>query len=288
MNKLIKTLIADGQLSLSVLDTTDMVNDAISIHGLSPVCAAALGRTMTICTFMASGLKNENDRLSVTVAGGGPIGKITVCGNAELCMRGSVTNPQVDIPLRADGKLDVGGAVGKAGRLTVVKSMGLKDPYSGTSGLVCGEIAEDFAAYYAYSEQIPTAIALGVKIGKDLKCVGAGGVIVQAMPFAEEKNLIAAENAVKSLTNVSTLVSELGAEKIAEKFFGVKGGYDTYEPLYKCLCSREKTEATLKSLGKEELLNVIREQGRILVTCEFCNARYEFNKEETERMFREE
>lgn len=287
MNKLIKTLIADGQLSLSVLDTTDMVNDAINLHGLTPVCAAALGRTMTICTFMASGLKNKSDRLSVTVAGGGPIGKITVCGNAELCMRGSVTNPKVDLPLRADGKLDVGGAVGRSGRLTVVKSMGLKDPYSGTSGLICGEIAEDFAAYYAYSEQIPTAVALGVKIGKDLKCVGAGGVIVQAMPFAEEKNLIAAENAVKRLGNVSTLVSELGAEGIAEKFFDVKDGFDKYEPKYKCLCSREKTLATIKSLGKEEALSIIKEQGNITVTCEFCNSRYIINKEEAESLFSE-
>lgn len=286
MNKLLKTLICDGQISLAVLDTTEMVNDAIKIHGLSPVCAAALGRTMTACTFMSSGLKNKKDNLSVTVFGGGPIGKITVCGNGDLFMRGSVDNPFVDIPPRADGKLDVGGAVGKNGRMTVVKSMGLKDPYSGTSELVCGEIAEDFAAYYAYSEQIPTAIALGVKIGKDLKCVGAGGVVAQALPFAEEKNLAKIEETIKKLNNVSSLVSEIGAEGIMKKFFGIDGDYEVYSPKYKCVCSREKTEATLRLLGKTEIDDIIKTQGNIKVTCEFCNAEYTFDKEEAERLFK--
>jgi len=146
MNKLLKTIILENQITLSVLETTDMVNDAIKYHNLSPVCAAALGRTLTACTFMASGLKNQSDKLSVTINGGGPGGKITVCGNGQLAMRGFIDNPQVDLPLRADGKLNVGGLVGKNGRLTVVRSMGLKEPYSGSCQLVTGEIAEDFTA----------------------------------------------------------------------------------------------------------------------------------------------
>ncbi|MBQ4098068.1 MAG: Hsp33 family molecular chaperone HslO, partial [Clostridia bacterium] len=212
MNKLLKGLIFGGEISLSVLDTTEMVNKAIEIHGLSPVCAAALGRTLTVCTFMASNLKNQNDKLSVTVAGNGPGGKITVCGNGNLDMRGFIDNPNVDLPLRADGKLDVGGLVGKTGRLTVVRSMGLKDPYSGSSQLVSGEIAEDFTAYYALSEQQPTAIALGVKIGTDLKCIGAGGVIMQAMPGASDAAICMAEDVMSQLSTVSTLVQEVGAE----------------------------------------------------------------------------
>ena len=190
MNKLLKALIFDNELTLSVLQTTDMVNDAIKIHNLTPLTAAALGRTLTVSTFMSSNLKNKGDKLSITVAGDGVGGKITVCGNGELCMRGYIDNPTAELPLRADGKLDVGGCVGRNGRLTVTKSMGLKEPYSGSATLVTGEIAEDFTSYYANSEQQPTAIALGVKIGKDLTCVGAGGVIIQALPFATEKNLI--------------------------------------------------------------------------------------------------
>lgn len=285
LNKLLKTLIFDGQLSLSVLDTTEMVNDAIKIHGLSATAAAALGRTMTVATYMASGLKSDKDRLSITVAGNGPCGKITVCGNGELFMRGSVENGKADLPQRADGKLDVGGLVGKKGRLTVVKSMGLKDPYSGTAELVSGEIAEDFAAYYAYSEQRPTGIALGVKIGKDLSCEGAGGVIVQALPFAEEENLKKADEIVRNLSNVSTLVAELGAEGIMKKFFGADGGFDEYRPQYKCLCSRERTADMLRSLGKAEVEDIIAKEKAIKVGCEFCNAEYVFTKEEAEKLF---
>ena len=286
MNKLLKTLIFDGEMRLAVLDTTDMVNDAIKIHGLSATCAAALGRTMTMATFMASELKGENERLSITVAGGGPCGKITVCGNGGLCMRGSVENGKADLPKRNDGKLDVGGIVGKDGRLTVVKSMGLKDPYSGTSKLVSGEIAEDFVSYYMYSEQRPTAIALGVKIDKDLTCVGAGGVIIEALPNASTENIEKAEEIVKSLSNLSTVIADMGADGIITKYFNTKKSDITeYFPKYKCLCSREKTEQILHSLGKTEVEEIIKEQGEIRVGCEFCNKEYVFTKEDIEKMF---
>ena len=174
MNRLVKTLIYNNEMSLCVMDTTELVNEAIEIHRLSPLSAAALGRVLTVSSFMASCLKNETDKLSVSVVGDGVGGTITVSGNSALDMRGSIDNPRAELPLRADGKLDVGGCVGRNGRLTVVKSMGLKEPYSGSCRLVSGEIAEDFAAYYLYSEQQPSAIALGVKIGKDYRCAGAG------------------------------------------------------------------------------------------------------------------
>ena len=133
MNKLLKTIVFDNEITLSVLDTTDMVNEAIRIHNLTPLAAAALGRTLTVCTFMSSNLKNQSDKLSVTIKGDGVGGKITVCGNGQLEMRGFIDNPQADLPLRPDGKLNVGGCVGKNGRLTVVRSMGLKEPYWGSS-----------------------------------------------------------------------------------------------------------------------------------------------------------
>ncbi len=284
MNKLLKALAFNNQLSVSVLDTTDMVNDAVKIHKLSPLSAAALGRTLTVCTFMSSTLKNKEDKLSVTVAGDGVGGKITVCGNGDLAMRGVIDNPQADLPLRADGKLDVGGCVGKNGRLTVIKSMGLKEPYSGSAKLVTGEIAEDFTSYYALSEQQPTAIALGVKIGTDLTCVGAGGVIIQALPFAEEENLIKAEKIIGELKNVSTQIQELGAEGVLEKYFG-KIPFERYIPEYKCLCSREYIERVLVSLGKAELDDIIEKEGSVKVGCQFCNKEYVFRQEDVEKLF---
>ena len=285
LNKLYKALIYNNQLTLSVLDTTDMVNEAIRIHKLSPLSAAALGRTLTVCTFMSSNLKNETDKLSVTIAGNGVGGKITVCGNGELSMRGFIDNPQADLPLRADGKLDVGGCVGKNGRLTVVRSMGLKEPYSGSAELVTGEIAEDFTAYYAYSEQTPTAIALGVRIGKDLTCVGAGGVIIQALPGASEEALFMAEDVMSQLGSVSSLIETIGAEGIIDKHFG-DIHYDKYEPKYKCLCSRDYIEKVLVSLGKDELYDIIEKEGKITVDCQFCDKKYEFIKEDVDGLFR--
>jgi len=284
MNKLYKALIFDNQLSLSVLETTDMVNRAIEIHGLTPLTAAALGRTLTVCTFMSSELKSDRDKLSVTVAGDGVGGKITVCGNGNLDMRGTIDNPKADLPLRGDGKLDVGGCVGKKGRITVVKSMGLKDPYSGSSQLVTGEIAEDFTAYYAISQQVPTAIALGVKIGTDYTCIGAGGVIIQALPFATDQALSKAEEIMGKLKNVSTLIQNGGAEGIIQEFFGdIK--YEKYYPKYNCLCDRQNIEQVLMSLGKAELYDIIQKEGKIKVDCQFCDKVYEFDENDVKRFF---
>ena len=285
MDKLLKTIVFDNQITLSVLDTTQMCNDAIRIHSLSPVCAAALGRTLTVCTFMSSNLKNEKDKLSVTIKGDGLGGNITVCGNGRLDMRGFIDNPQIDIPLRADGKLNVGACVGKNGRLTVVKSMGLKDPYTGSSELISGEIAEDFTAYYAFSEQQPTAMALGVKIGTDGKCVGAGGVIVQALPGASEDALFLAEEIVKDCANISTLIQEHGAEWIAKELFFAKD-FQEYNPHYKCLCSREYIEKVLVSLGRTELEDIIEKEGTIKVDCQFCDKIYEFTLSDVQKFFK--
>ncbi len=285
MNKLYKAIVFDNQLTLSVLETTDMVNEAIKIHKLSPLSAAALGRTLTVSTFMSGELKSDKDKLSVTVAGDGVGGKITVCGNGNLDMRGYIDNPRADLPLRADGKLDVGGCVGRNGRLTVVKSMGLKEPYSGSSQLVTGEIAEDFTAYYAYSHQIPTAIALGVKIGTDYTCIGAGGVIIQALPFASEQALDKAEEIMGRLKNVSTLIMNGGAEGIIKEFFG-DIHYEKYYPKYNCLCDKKHIEQVLVSLGKAELEDIIEKEGKIKVDCQFCDKVYEFDGADVDRLFK--
>ena len=199
-------------------------------------------------------------------------------------MRGTIDNPKADLPLRVDGKLDVGGCVGKKGRITVVKSMGLKDPYSGSSQLVTGEIAEDFTAYYAISQQVPTAIALGVKIGTDYTCIGAGGVIIQALPFATDQALSKAEEIMGKLKNVSTLIQNGGAEGIIQEFFGdIK--YEKYYPKYNCLCDRQNIEQVLRSLGKAELYDIIQKEGKIKVDCQFCDKVYEFDENDIKRFF---
>ena len=286
MDRIIKTLIYNKELSLSVMDTTDLVNECIKVHNLSPLSAAALGRAITVTAFMCSTLKNENDKLSVTISGGGVGGNIRISGNSELEMRGAIDNPRADLPLRKDGKLDVGGCVGKDGRITVVKSMGLKEPYSGSCRLVSGEIGEDFTAYFTYSEQQPTAIAVGVKIGKDLTCVGAGAVIIQVLPSASEEALNRAEDTIQKFANVSTLIKEKSLEEIIKEYFGETFGKEEYFPKYKCLCSREYLEKVLITLGKKELDEIIASQGKISVNCEYCEKTYDFTESDVEKMFK--
>ena len=285
MGKLLKALVFDGDISVSVLDTTDIVNEAIKIHKLSPVAAAAFGRTATACAFMASGLKNKEDKLYVNVNGDGAGGRITVCVSGELFVRGSVVNGGVELPLKANGKLDVSGFVGKNGRITVVKSMGLKEPYSGSCALVSGEIAEDFTAYFAYSEQTPTAMAIGVLINSDRTRISAGGVIVQAMPNASEQSLIQAEKIINSLPDVSKRLLEKGAEGLMKELFLCEE-YTEYSPVYKCLCDREYVKGLLVSLGKQELDDIISKEKTVKVNCEFCGKEYEFDADDVEKMFR--
>ncbi|MDD7186670.1 MAG: Hsp33 family molecular chaperone HslO [Clostridia bacterium] len=280
MGKIYKTLIFDGQISLSVLDTTDVVNEAIRLHKLTPVCAAALGRTLTVTAFMASQLKGEDERLSVTINGNGAGGKIIAAADSKLNVRGAIDNPTIDLPLKANGKLDVGGVVGNSGYITVVKNLGLKEPYVGRSELVSGEIGEDFAAYYAYSEQQPTAIAVGVLI-KNEKCIGAGGVIIQPLPDCTEENLVKAENLVNKFSDVSKQISETGVEGIIEKYFK---GYDfnAFDVRYKCNCSDEYVRKVLITLGEKELYDAIEKDGKIEVCCQFCDKKYVYYKKDVD------
>lgn len=280
MEKIYKTLIFDGQISLSVLDTTDVVNEAIRLHKLTPVCAAALGRTLTVTAFMASQLKGEDERLSVTINGNGAGGKIIAAADSKLNVRGAIDNPTIDLPLKANGKLDVGGVVGNSGYITVVKNLGLKEPYVGRSELVSGEIGEDFAAYYAYSEQQPTAIAVGVLI-KNERCIGAGGVIIQPLPDCTEENLVKAENLVNEFSDVSKQISETGVEGIIEKYFK---GYDfnAFDVRYKCNCSDEYVRKVLITLGEKELYDAIEKDGKIEVCCQFCDKKYVYYKKDVD------
>ena len=285
MGKIYKTLIYDGQISLSVLDTTDVVNKAIEFHGLTPLCAAGLGRALTVASFMATSLKDENEKLSVTIDGNGVGGKIVVCADGNLNVRGSIVNPHADLPLKPNGKLDVGGLVGNEGMITVVKNLGLKEPYVGKCKLVSGEIGEDFAAYYAYSEQQPTAIAVGVLVKND-KCIGAGGVILQPLPDCAEENIGKAEKLIAEFSDVSRKINEIGIDGIIKKYFD-EYEFTKYETQYKCGCSREYVDKVLIALGKKELSDIIEKDGKIEVCCEFCDKKYVYGQKDVEELFGE-
>ena len=285
MGKIYKTLIYDGQISLSVLDTTDVVNKAIELHGLTPLCAAGLGRALTVASFMATSLKDKNEKLSVTIDGNGVGGKIVVCADGNLNVRGSIVNPHADLPLKPNGKLDVGGLVGNEGTITVVKNLGLKEPYVGKCKLVSGEIGEDFAAYYAYSEQQPTAIAVGVLVKND-KCIGAGGVILQPLPDCAEENIGKAEKLIAEFSDVSRKINEIGIDGIIKKYFD-EYEFTKYETQYKCGCSREYVDKVLIALGKKELSDIIEKDGKIEVCCEFCDKKYVYGQKDVEELFGE-
>lgn len=285
MGKIYKTLIYDGQISLSVLDTTDVVNKAIELHGLTPLCAAGLGRALTVASFMATSLKDENEKLSVTIDGNGVGGKIVVCADGNLNVRGAIVNPHADLPLKPNGKLDVGGLVGNEGMITVVKNLGLKEPYVGKCKLVSGEIGEDFAAYYAYSEQQPTAIAVGVLVKND-KCIGAGGVILQPLPDCAEENIGKAEKLIAEFSDVSRKINKIGIDGIIKKYFD-EYEFTKYETQYKCGCSREYVDKVLIALGKKELSDIIEKDGKIEVCCEFCDKKYVYVQKDVEELFGE-
>ncbi len=282
---ILRGLIYNEEVSLVVADTTALVNEAIRIHGLSPLSAAALGRTLTVAAYMCSSLKTEGSALSVTIKGDGVGGPIYVSGDRLLHMRGYIDNPQAALPPNALGKLDVGGCVGRNGYLSVVRDDGENRPFVGTTPLVSGEIGEDFAAYFAYSEQLPTAIAVGVKISREGSCLGAGGVFLQPLPGASEESIQKAEEAIGQFGAVSSLLQEMSAETLAEKYFGNVTFYKL-KPEYKCNCSRNYIEGILAAMGEEELRSVVAEQGKISVHCHYCNTDYEFSPEEAEEIIK--
>ena len=264
----------------------DIVNTAIEYHRLSPLAAAGLGRVMTATAFMASSLKNPSDKLSVTISGDGAGGQIVACSDSALNIRGWIEKPFTELPPNAAGKLDVRGLVGSRGRITVVKSMGLKEPYTGSCHIVSGEIAEDFAAYYTYSEQIPTAMALGVKIGTDYKCVGAGGVIFQVMPGAKDESVEAAEKLIGSFASISSLIETVGAKGVCEEFFKDVTFTET-DAVYKCNCSDEYVKRILLTLGKAELYDTLEKEGKIQVECQFCPKKYTYYKQDIDNLLKD-
>ena len=283
MGKLYRAISADGSAFAEVLDAKDIVSEIERIHKTSAVITAGLGRLTIAASLMGYMLKGENDTITLRVDGGGPAGQLTAVadnwGNVKSC----VVNPVVEIPLNAQGKLDVGRAVGTDGTLSVVKDMGLKEPYVGVIPLVSGEIAEDIANYYATSEQIPTVCSLGVLVNPDLTVKAAGGFLVQLLPFADEKVIDILEKNVAAMPPVSAMLDEgKTPEEIANMLLaGLDPNVlDTAEPVYGCDCSRERTERVLISIGEKDLREMAAEGKDTTVCCHFCGKEYVFTPKE--------
>lgn len=279
----------DGAVRVFVAITTDLVNRAHEIHHTYPVATAALGRTLTAAAIMGAGMKNETDTTTIQFKGDGPLGSIVAVTDSHSHVRGYVVNPFVDLPLNKKGKLDVGDGVGK-GYLNVIRDLGLKEPYAGQVPIVTGEIAEDLTFYFARSEQIPTAIALGVLVDTDSSVKAAGGFMIQLMPEASEDIAIKLEEKMKTIEPVTQMIdSGMSAEDI---FFHITEDFDMIMenkpiiPMYECKCSKERMERALISIGKKELEDLIEEQGEAELTCQFCDKKYTFSKEELEELLK--
>lgn len=288
-DKIIKFLAYNGKISITCIKTTDVVEEARKIHDLSPVATAAFGRLLTITLLMGEEMKGNGDNVTVQVKGNGPIGSMLAVSNNIPEVRGYVQNPNIDLPLNEFGKLDVGGAVGNEGYIHVIKDMGLKEPYIGVANLTSGEIADDFTNYFVNSEQRQTAVALGVLVDKN-GVREAGGYLITPMPDATEEEISKVEKGIFEAGAISKMLdNNLSLSEIAKKVTGdknIKVIEDNKVPKYKCNCSKEKMAEALISIGKKELEDIIREDGKAELVCHFCNKKYNFTKEELEEILR--
>lgn len=288
MDTVIRGLLLNETVNVVAISGKDMVENARKTHDLSRVCTAALGRVLLAVSMMSAKLKSKSDTITVTVAGNGPVGNITVVGREGGVIKGYVTNPDVELPLNAQNKLDVGGAVGHTGELRVIRDFSLKEPYVGSCHLVNGEIAEDFARYFAVSEQQPSLVYLGVRVEPVSGTVrSAAGLILAPLPNCPDEEL-------DRLESLSTRISELSkcmddGETLEDALSDLFNGFDFHiteslSPMFRCDCSRERLSGVLVSLGRDELKSIIEEDGQAEIVCRFCNTKYMFGREELETL----
>ena len=287
MSRLIRAISENGGVLFCAVDSTDIVREAERIHKTSAVTSAALGRLLTAASMMGVMLKSEKDSLTLRIKGGGPSGTVLAVSDGAGNVRGCVEQPVVELPPRADGKLDVGGAVGRDGTLSVVKDLGMKEPYVGQTILVSGEIAEDLTYYYATSEQTPSSVALGVLMNKDNTVRQAGGFIIQLLPGASDDMIDRLEEKLKEIKPVTALLDEgKTPEQILDHILGEFGLeiLDKTPVNFYCNCDKKRVEKALISIGKKELQDMIDEGKEIEVNCHFCNRNYAFSVEELKEM----
>lgn len=283
---LIKALAFDGSVRAYAARTTETVSEAQRRHQTWRTASAALGRTMTAGVLMGAMLKG-NEKLTIKIDGGGPVGPILVDSNAKGEVRGYVTNPKVDFEANEHGKLNVRRAVGTDGMLSVVKDLGLRDFFSGQVPLVSGELGEDFTYYFATSEQIPSSVGVGVLVNPDDSILAAGGFIIQLMPGTEDAIIFKLEENLKTIPPISKLIEQgLTPEEILEELFGkdhVKV-IETMPVKFQCTCSKQRFTDAIIGLGAKEIHDMIVEDGQAEAHCHFCNEKYLFTKEELEKM----
>ncbi len=289
MDRIASAMTHDGAIRVIAAETTSLVNEAQRLHKMSPVCCAALGRTLTGAAILGRMLKGFDDSVTVQINGGGPIGRIVAVSDGRSNVKGCVDNPLVNLPPKADGKLDVGGAVGRNGELCVIKDLNMKEPYIGRCPLVSGEIAEDMTQYFATSEQLPTAVALGVLVDRDYSVKAAGGFVIQLLPGATDGDIDRVEAAIKKIPAVTSLLSDGETpESIVERLLsGYEIDYfDNTQTRYRCDCSRERMERALISIGAKDLRDIIEQDGHAELTCRFCGSAYNFDKAELEELLK--
>lgn len=283
-SRLLRGTLMGGQARIFLCDTTQMAQQARDIHHASNTCSAAMGRMIAAAAIMGAGLKSEGDRVTATINGGGPAGPICAVAGPQGKVKVTIENPEIELALKPNGKLDVGGALGKDGQLTIMRSFGYGEPYVGRTALVSGEVAEDFAMYYLESEQIPSLCALGTLVGEEI--LSAGGILIQAMPGCSDELLDALEIRAELFGAVSQLLQEMTLEEIVSGCFrGLEPEILEEIPLtLQCDCSKDYIERVLLSMGKEEIRDLIRTQNGCEVSCHFCRSHYAFTGEELEAL----
>lgn len=286
-DEIVRAITGDGLVKAVAVTGRDLVERARNIHTLLPMATAALGRALLGASMMGDMLKEEDGSLTLQIKGGGPLGTILAVSDCNGNVRGYVQNPHVELMEKYQGKLDVGAAVGQDGTLTVIKDIGLKEPYVGSIGLFSGEIADDLAMYFVESEQIPTACALGVLVGLDQSVTAAGGYLIQLLPGASEDMITKIEAGVHAMGSVShALADGLDGEGLLRtvlKDFDLEI-LEKHPVEYRCYCSRDRVTRALISMGKKDLEELIRDQGKAELTCQFCDQVYHYSKEELEEI----
>lgn len=289
-DEIVRAMTADGYVKAVAVTGRDLVERARNIHTLLPMATAALGRALLGASMLGDMLKEEKGSLTLQIKGGGPLGTVLAVSDYEGNVRGYVQNPHVELMEKHQGKLDVGAAVGSTGTLTVIKDIGLKEPYVGSIGLFSGEIADDLAMYFVESEQIPTACALGVLVGTDQSVTSAGGYLIQLLPGASDDIIDKIEAGVHRVGSVShALEGGLDGEGLLR---AVLSDFqleilEKHPVEYRCYCSRDRVTRALISMGREELSSLIRDQGQADLTCQFCDKVYHYSQEQLEKLLAE-